>query len=304
MLPSSSEVELNERDLECDIKLEKVHTDDNLADPFTKALAFPKHSEHTKNIGMLPASSLMQHRFQLGVTHKHLRRHGSNGDGVCSYFKAEQSEDKDMSGYYSLLILSSDLMAALDQRTLDYRYHTDFHSMITKRADEGLINEMSYDPGVLVVLESIFTFYPSIPLNYLFKGFENKVLIIQEMMEMKQELTEDARDLRYLVVLKIQNQAGHHTMNEAKKKFKKMNDRINETRDAMHGLFPRKPIKQSSFAIAMNRIRGKSNSKGGEDPIRWTLLSNVVDGYSLTLPHLKGLQNGDIATSVIKQVKN
>nr|GFB49947.1 hypothetical protein [Tanacetum cinerariifolium] len=41
-----------------DIKLEKVHTDDNLADPFTKALAFPKHSEHTKNIGMLPASSL------------------------------------------------------------------------------------------------------------------------------------------------------------------------------------------------------------------------------------------------------
>ncbi|GJX43981.1 retrotransposon protein, putative, ty1-copia subclass [Tanacetum coccineum] len=42
-----------------DIKLEKVHTYDNLADPFTKALAFPKHSEHTRNIGMLPASSLM-----------------------------------------------------------------------------------------------------------------------------------------------------------------------------------------------------------------------------------------------------
>nr|GEX20321.1 hypothetical protein [Tanacetum cinerariifolium] len=39
-----------------DIKLEKVHTDDNLADPFTKALAFPKHSEDTRNIGMLPAS--------------------------------------------------------------------------------------------------------------------------------------------------------------------------------------------------------------------------------------------------------
>nr|GEY45041.1 putative retrotransposon protein [Tanacetum cinerariifolium] len=42
-----------------DIKLKKVHTYDNLADPFTKALAFPKHSEHTRNIGMLPASSLM-----------------------------------------------------------------------------------------------------------------------------------------------------------------------------------------------------------------------------------------------------
>nr|GEX48978.1 retrotransposon protein, putative, Ty1-copia subclass [Tanacetum cinerariifolium] len=31
-----------------DIKLEKVHTDDNLVDPFTNALAFPKHSEHTR----------------------------------------------------------------------------------------------------------------------------------------------------------------------------------------------------------------------------------------------------------------
>ncbi|GKC37296.1 glutathione S-transferase T3-like protein [Tanacetum coccineum] len=38
-----------------DIKLEKAHTDDNLADPFTKALLFSKHSEHTKNIGMLSA---------------------------------------------------------------------------------------------------------------------------------------------------------------------------------------------------------------------------------------------------------
>nr|GEX92539.1 zinc finger, CCHC-type [Tanacetum cinerariifolium] len=41
------------------IKLEKVHTNDNLANPFTKALAFTKHSEHTRNIGMLSASSLM-----------------------------------------------------------------------------------------------------------------------------------------------------------------------------------------------------------------------------------------------------
>nr|GEW45491.1 putative retrotransposon Ty1-copia subclass protein [Tanacetum cinerariifolium] len=45
---------------ECgDVKLEKVRTYDNLTDPFTKALAFPKHSEHTRNIGMLLASSLM-----------------------------------------------------------------------------------------------------------------------------------------------------------------------------------------------------------------------------------------------------
>ncbi|GJS07184.1 putative retrotransposon ty1-copia subclass protein [Tanacetum coccineum] len=43
-----------------EIKLEKVHTNDNLVDPFTKTLAFLKHSKHTRNIGMLPASSLME----------------------------------------------------------------------------------------------------------------------------------------------------------------------------------------------------------------------------------------------------
>ncbi|GJS30826.1 hypothetical protein Tco_0491446 [Tanacetum coccineum] len=42
-----------------DIVLEKVHTDDNVADPFTKALPFNKHSKHTKNIGLLPANCLM-----------------------------------------------------------------------------------------------------------------------------------------------------------------------------------------------------------------------------------------------------
>ncbi|GJS60092.1 retrotransposon protein, putative, ty1-copia subclass [Tanacetum coccineum] len=42
-----------------DVKIEKVDTEDNLADPFTKALAFPKHSELTRNIGLLPASSFM-----------------------------------------------------------------------------------------------------------------------------------------------------------------------------------------------------------------------------------------------------
>lgn len=39
-----------------------------------------------------------------------------------------------------------------------------------------------------------------------------------------------------------------------------------------------------------------------QDPVRWKPLTDVVDGYSPTLPHLKGLQNGDTATSAIKQV--
>ncbi|GJX06749.1 retrotransposon protein, putative, ty1-copia subclass [Tanacetum coccineum] len=42
-----------------DVKIEQIDTDDNLADSFTKALAFPKHSKLTRKIGLIPASSLM-----------------------------------------------------------------------------------------------------------------------------------------------------------------------------------------------------------------------------------------------------
>jgi hypothetical protein len=59
-----------------------------------------------------------------------------------------------------------------------------------------------------------------------------------------------------------------------------------------------------TIAVAVNRIGGKSNSgEGGEDPIRWTTLSDADDaGRSGTFPYLRGLQNGDTATSKIKQV--
>ena len=59
-----------------------------------------------------------------------------------------------------------------------------------------------------------------------------------------------------------------------------------------------------TLAIAMNRIGGKSNSgEGGEDPVRYIVLDDVDDsGNSSTLPHLKGLRNGDTASSAIKQV--
>jgi glutamate synthase (ferredoxin) len=54
----------------------------------------------------------------------------------------------------------------------------------------------------------------------------------------------------------------------------------------------------------VNRVGGKSNSgEGGEDPIRWTTLSDADDaGKSGSFPYLRGLQNGDTATSKIKQV--
>ncbi|MGL5805328.1 MAG: glutamate synthase-related protein, partial [Xenococcaceae cyanobacterium] len=58
------------------------------------------------------------------------------------------------------------------------------------------------------------------------------------------------------------------------------------------------------LAIAMNRIGGKSNSgEGGEDPVRFKVLDDVdSNGLSNTLPHLKGLRNGDTASSAIKQI--
>jgi glutamate synthase (ferredoxin) len=59
-----------------------------------------------------------------------------------------------------------------------------------------------------------------------------------------------------------------------------------------------------TLAIAMNRIGGKSNSgEGGEDPIRYTVLDDVDEqGNSKLFSHLKGLRNGDTASSTIKQV--
>nr|GEU71929.1 putative retrotransposon protein [Tanacetum cinerariifolium] len=42
-----------------DIRLAKVHTGDNVTDPFTKALPFNKYSSHTKSIGLFPVSSLI-----------------------------------------------------------------------------------------------------------------------------------------------------------------------------------------------------------------------------------------------------
>jgi glutamate synthase (ferredoxin) len=64
------------------------------------------------------------------------------------------------------------------------------------------------------------------------------------------------------------------------------------------------PEAHETLAIAMNRLGGKSNSgEGGEDPIRFNVLNDVDEtGHSPTLPHLKGLRNGDIASSSIKQV--
>jgi glutamate synthase (ferredoxin) len=59
-----------------------------------------------------------------------------------------------------------------------------------------------------------------------------------------------------------------------------------------------------TLAIAMNRLGGKSNSgEGGEDPMRYLTLIDVDEnGHSPSFPHLKGLRNGDTASSAIKQI--
>nr|GEW07249.1 retrotransposon protein, putative, Ty1-copia subclass [Tanacetum cinerariifolium] len=44
---------------ECEIVLKKVHTDENVADSFTKPMSYDKHYDHDMAIGIVPSSSLM-----------------------------------------------------------------------------------------------------------------------------------------------------------------------------------------------------------------------------------------------------
>ena len=60
-----------------------------------------------------------------------------------------------------------------------------------------------------------------------------------------------------------------------------------------------------TLAMGVNRAGGRSNSgEGGEDPLRWTPVSDAdeLEGKSPSFPYLKGVQNGDLARSKIKQV--
>nr|GEZ28617.1 hypothetical protein [Tanacetum cinerariifolium] len=45
--------------LKCEIILKKVHTYDNISNPFTKPMSLNKHFEHAMAIGIVPASSIM-----------------------------------------------------------------------------------------------------------------------------------------------------------------------------------------------------------------------------------------------------
>ncbi|XP_074355151.1 uncharacterized protein LOC141693864 isoform X2 [Apium graveolens] len=104
----------------------------------------------------------------------------SAGFVIPGYSSATSSRERRISG-----------PARLGARVLLLYLRSSIRSIVKKcypnnpdRADDWLINEMttaSYDPGVVRVLESIFSFDLSIPLNYLVKGLENRVLVIQGM---------------------------------------------------------------------------------------------------------------------------
>ncbi|KAK8521357.1 hypothetical protein V6N13_077464 [Hibiscus sabdariffa] len=94
-----------------------------------------------------------------------------------------------------------------------------FYPTKTDRADNWLINEMlraSYDPGVIVVLESIFTFDLSIPLNYLLEGYGDRVLVLQGMkdplLDSKAKLAMLKEHCTGLVIKEVD--AGHCPHNE------------------------------------------------------------------------------------------
>ncbi|KAM0902226.1 hypothetical protein ACQ4PT_019454 [Festuca glaucescens] len=56
----------------------------------------------------------------------------------------------------------------------------------TERVDKPLVEEIiraSYDPGATTVIESIFNFNLSIPLNFLFDSFGGNILVIQGMKD-------------------------------------------------------------------------------------------------------------------------
>ncbi|GKE55435.1 hypothetical protein Tco_1494620 [Tanacetum coccineum] len=50
---------IHEEIQEREILLKKVHTYDNVDDPFTKPMSFNKHFEHAMTIGIVPTSGLM-----------------------------------------------------------------------------------------------------------------------------------------------------------------------------------------------------------------------------------------------------
>nr|XP_009787874.1 PREDICTED: uncharacterized protein LOC104235751 isoform X2 [Nicotiana sylvestris] len=106
----------------------------------------------------------------------------SAGNVIPGYSGARHSDVRQTSGAAWLAARFLSLFLRLNLRKIV----RSCYPIRSDRADEWLIQEMlraSYDPGVVVVLESIFSFDLSVPLNYLLQGFEKRVLVLQGMKD-------------------------------------------------------------------------------------------------------------------------
>jgi glutamate synthase (ferredoxin) len=79
---------------------------------------------------------------------------------------------------------------------------------------------------------------------------------------------------------------------------------VSVIRDMLEIVSDREPIPLDEVEPVETIMKRRSNSgEGGEDECRWTAVEDVdEEGNSATFPHLKGVQNGDLALSKIKQV--
>ncbi|GJR62030.1 hypothetical protein Tco_1504192 [Tanacetum coccineum] len=67
------------------IKILKVHTDNNLADPFTKALSNRKLTQHARSMGIRPARSFIDLTLDLGGLARGYYTHAYTEDDVNGY---------------------------------------------------------------------------------------------------------------------------------------------------------------------------------------------------------------------------
>ncbi|KAG8638487.1 uncharacterized protein LOC110600318 isoform X3 [Manihot esculenta] len=113
----------------------------------------------------------------------------SAGDVIPGYGYLQFSKERKTSVVARLGAQLLLLFLRLNIRTI----MKDYYPTKTERADDWLINKMlraSFDPGVLVVLESIFSLNLSLPINYLLEGFKEKALIIQVHSGMKDPISD------------------------------------------------------------------------------------------------------------------
>ncbi|GKC52759.1 hypothetical protein Tco_1075504 [Tanacetum coccineum] len=78
---------------ECKIVLKKVHTDDNLVDPFTKPMSFNKHYKHVMAIGVVPANTYMVEHYDNNITHgsSDMSNNGGEADQDEQKFQEERA---------------------------------------------------------------------------------------------------------------------------------------------------------------------------------------------------------------------